>query len=225
MHDGNDEATMIMGVAIGAGDDGWRPVLMLAAVAGIVCAVVFEAWILLLPALLVLYAGALMRHCLMPPGDAAAQGIRNPVTDQAHVPASASTPRYDAIQKRQARMGHLVDQFLNRHPHSSKARLAKASMLWHFYGDRDGARCHCREILARIQREDPLFEQVCDLYMQTCASTASRSVSPSHHPAADGELCAWAAGLGVKQAKIIPFPSKRPPQLARNRKRPRNGAV
>jgi hypothetical protein len=216
---------MIPGVAIFAKADGWMPVPVLAAVAGIVCAVIFEAWILLVPAILLLYAGAFMSHCLMPPGDAAARGIRNPVTEQAHVPASASTPRYDAVQKRQARMAHIVDQFLNRHPHSSKARLVKASMLWHFYGDRDGARCHCREILARIQREDPLFEEVCDLYMQTCASTASRSVPPAHHPATDEELCAWAAVSSAKQAKIIPFSSKRPHQPARNRKRPRSGAV
>ncbi len=212
MRDFNDQAPDNLGNVIDVKHNLWRPIIALAALTSIACAIVFEAWLLLLPSILLFSFDTLLRHRLRPPADADGHFTAIPVADQAHAPSSAGIPRDGSVQTRQGQMGHVIDQILRRHPHSPQARLVKASMLWHFNGDRDGARCHCREILGRIRREDPLFEQVCDLYMRTYATASSRSMPLTLNPAADGRLSALPPVPGLKQAKIVPFASKRPPQ-------------
>ncbi len=207
MRDFNDQAPDNLGNVIDMKHNPWRPITALAAWTCIACAIVFEAWFFLLPSILLFCADMQLRHRLRAPADADGHFTAIPVADQAHAPISTGIPRDGSAHERRMQMGHVIDQILRRHPHSPQARLVKASMLWHFNGDRDGARCHCREILGRIRREDPLFEQVCDLYMRTYAAS-SRSIPLN--PAVDGGLSsALPAVLGLKQAKIIPFASKR----------------
>ncbi len=200
--------------AVGLKFSGWRPIFLTAAAVAMMGAVVYEAWLLMLPAFLLLCAVALWRHHLRPETDSAAPLKVIKEADQTHVLTSAGTLAGGFDENRRAQMGRIVDQVLRRHPHSPEARLVKASMLWHFNGDRDGARCHCRDILGRIQREDPLFDQVCDLYLRTCAPTLSRSRPPAFNLAADASRPDRSAVSGLKQAKIIPLSSKRPPQVA-----------
>ncbi len=200
--------------AVGLKFSGWRPIFVSAAAVAITGAVVYEAWLLMLPAFLLLCAVALWRDHLRPDMDNAAPLEVIKAADQTHAQISAGTLRDGFDENRRAQMERNVDQVLRRRPHSPEARLVKASMLWHFNGDRDGARCHCRDILGRIQRDDPLFDQVCDLYLRTCTSTLSRSRPPAFNLAADAGRPDRPAVSGLKQAKIIPLSSKRPPQVA-----------
>ena len=212
MRDFDDRATGSLRMVIDGKHDLRRLIIALAALTCIVCAIVFEAWLFLLPSILFFCADMLLRHRLRPPADADRHFTAIPVADQPHAPISTGIPRHGSPHRSWTQMEHVIDQILRRHPHSPQARLVKASMLWYFNGDRDGARCHCREILGRMRREDPLFEKVCDLYMHTYAAASSRPMPLTRHPAADGGLSALPAVPGLKQAKIIPFASKCPPQ-------------
>jgi hypothetical protein len=92
-------------------------------------------------------------------------------------------------------MDQIVDQVLTRHPESLEARLIKAGILWHFYGDRDGARCHCLDLLNRTPQDDPLFDQICDLYLRT------------YQPWPQGETASDPAN---SSDNVIPFRPERP---------------
>ena len=200
--------------ATGLKFDGWWTFIVLTVLAIIACAFFFEAWLLLLPAILLPGTRALSWPRLR--SSAEMTDIFNgcPVGDRAHVQASASPPSAGSVQSRRAQMSQIVDQILERYPHSPEARLIKASMLWHFNGDREGARSHCREILGRIRREDPLFEQVCNLYLRTHEVDLSRSMLPALNIAADDDPPVWSPVPGPKSGKIIPLPPKQPPQSA-----------
>ena len=194
--------------------DGWWAFIMLTVLAVIACAFFFEAWLLLLPAILLPGTRALSWPRLRSSAEMIDIFNGCPVADRAHVQTSASPPSAGSVQSRWAQMSQIVDQILERYPHSPEARLIKASMLWHFNGDRDGARSHCREILGRIRREDPLFEQVCNLYLRTHEVDLSRSMFPALNIAAEDDPPAWPPDPGLKSGKIIPLPSKQPPQPA-----------
>ena len=209
-----DRVTGFRSEAVGLKFSGWRPIFVPAAVVTMAGAVVYEAWLLMLPAFLLLCAVALWRHHLQPNTYSAAPLKVIKAADQTHALTLTGTLGDGFDENRREQMARIVDQVLRQHPHSPEARLVKASMLWHFNGDRDGARCHCRDILGRIQREDPLFDQVCDLYLRTCAPTLSRSRPPAFNLAADAGRPDRSAVSGLKQAKIIPLSSKRPPQVA-----------
>ncbi len=187
---------------------GWRLISALIAIALIACGMAFKVWLLLLPSLLLL-AGSLLWERLRPPSDAAGAILGISAANQADAPTLAHAASKRSDQSPQAHMAHIADQILSQHPHWREARLIKASLLWHFNGDRDGARCHCRDLLGRIQRDDPLFDQVCDLYMRTFDPVPSQAMPPAYQIAAEPGLQDWTADSGIKRAKIIPLPSKR----------------
>lgn len=102
-------------------------------------------------------------------------------------------------------MTQIIDQVLEQHPQLSDAKFVKAGILWHLYGDRDGARCHCRDLLSQIQSEDPLFEQVCDLYTATYEPYPAESSPPAfQHAVVHGNHPSSTPTGGI-QAKVIPF--------------------
>ena len=203
-----DRVTGFRSEDVGLKFSGWRPIFVSAVAVAIAGAVVFEAWLLMLPAILLLSAVATSRHHLRPPTDIADTLRAIAVTNQTHTLALAGPLGDDLDANYRTQMAHTVDQILRQYPLSPEVRLVKASMLWHFNGDRDGARCHCREILGRIQRDHPLFDQVCDLYLRTYGSALHRRISPAHNLAADVGRPDRAAASGLKQAKIIPFVPK-----------------
>ncbi len=174
-----------------------RPTICWVSIALIGCAIAFQAWPIMLLFLLFL-AGALLGNRPKPIADAAA-GER---TIQA-VPDPS-------LQTRQTHMSQIVDQILMHHPHLLEARLIKASILWHIHGDRDGARCHCRDLLGRIERDNPLFEQVCNLYMRTCQPAPSRSTPPGIKSASEAGFPEWSEFAGLGRGKVVPLSSKRP---------------
>ena len=204
----NDSLIRIFYVAFGAKLSGCRPVIALMALAGIVAGVAFKAWWLLVPASLVL-VGSLLAHRLQPSSDKAGtfEGVAVPGQMNLLVPERPAPNQTD--KRRQTRMVRIVDQILRRHPHWREARLIKASMLWHFNGDRDGARCHCRDLLGHIQRDDPLFAQVCDLYLHTFNPVPSQSLPTAFEVAVEPGPLEWSTASSMKQANVIPLPSNR----------------
>ncbi len=173
-----------------------RPLRVMASIAIIGSALAFKAWPFLLLFLLFL-AGA--RLWYRPTSSAHAAGNARP--------APAMPVASD--RNHQTHMSSIVDQILMRHPHWLEARLIKASILWHIHGDRDGARCHCRDLLGRIQRDNPLFEQVCSLYMSTCRPGPSRSTLPAIKIAAEAGFPNWSGFADAERGDVVPLPSKR----------------
>ncbi len=174
-----------------------RPMVCMVSIVIIGCALAFMAWPIVLLFLLFL-AGARLGYRSAPSADAAGEARAIPALP---VPSH---------QTRQTHMSQIVDQILMQRPNWLEARLVKASILWHIHGDRDGARCHCRDLLGRIQRDDPLFEQVCNLYMRTCLPAPSRSTPPAIKIPAEAGFPEW-SGLAVAgRGKVVPLPSNRP---------------
>lgn len=112
-------------------------------------------------------------------------------------------------------MARIADHILDRHPRWREAKLIKAGMLWQFYGDRDGARCYCQDLLCQTQPDDPLHAQACDLYMRTYAPWSSGLAPPAFptHPGVTGKED---EGMfpAVESAKVIPFRLRQPRSLS-----------
>ncbi len=173
-----------------------RPMIGMVAIAIIGCALALEAWSVL-PLFLLVSAGVRQWHRPTPSADAGSK---------ARVGPAMPVPPH---QTRQTHMSQVVDQLLTRHPHWLEARFIKASILWHIHGDRDGARCHCRDLLGRIQRDNPLFEEVCNLYMQTCNPAPHRSTPPAINDAPESSFPDWSALAGAGRGEVVSLPSKR----------------
>ncbi len=215
MHDRSDGFTWILKAKSILRHSGWRPIILLTAMVAITCAVVFEVWMLLLPAMLLPYAEARWHQRLQASAGVADAFRGFPMESLVPAPIPAAAPHDACAHNHRPQISPVADWIVRHHPNLPAARLVKASMLWYFNGDAEGARCHCREILGRIQREDPLFEQVCDLYMQTHDSAIKRRMSPARNIAADAGRPDRPAAVGRRPAKIIPLPSRRlsPPAL------------
>ncbi len=68
---------------------------------------------------------------------------------------------------RSERLNPIVGRGQAHHSLYREAQLIKAGVLWHLHGDRYGARGHCHDLLSKIQPSDPLFAEICNLYLCT----------------------------------------------------------
>ena len=109
---------------------------------------------------------------------------------------------------RPASITPILDRFESRHSLGREAQLIKAGVLWHLYGDRHGARGHCLDLLGKMQPEDPLFTQVCDLFFSTCQTPADRTVRTGVPLSVDAFDAMPSMPVTDSGAKIIPFKSR-----------------
>ena len=132
-------------------------------------------------------------------------------TDQADKasagPNCHAEPRHPP-SKRPAPIVPIVERFQSRHPLGKEAQLIKAGVLWHFYGDRHGARGHCLDLLGKMQPEDPLFAEVWNLLFSTCQTPVDRTISPAGPLSVDVFDVMPSMPVTDSRAKVIPFRSR-----------------
>lgn len=91
-----------------------------------------------------------------------------------------------------------------------KARLEalriKAHLLARNCGDTYGARSCCLEIISQTAKEDPLFVEACDLYMDTVFSRSQQKRESRHRMPFNASQ--RAARPETATVNVIPFPSK-----------------
>ncbi len=109
---------------------------------------------------------------------------------------------------RPASITPILDRFESRHALGKETQLIKAGVLWHLYGDPHGARGHCLDLLGKMQPEDPLFAEVCDLFFSTCQTPADRTVRPVVPLSVDIFDTMPSTPVTHSGAKIIPFKSR-----------------
>ncbi len=105
------------------------------------------------------------------------------------------------------RMNPIVGRGQTQHNLFREAQLIKAGVLWHLHGDRHGARGHCQDLLGKIRPDDPLFAEICNLYLCTCRTPPSRAAKPSVPLPAGFTKSMRPMPVTVGGAKIIPFKS------------------